>query len=454
MRILVANRGEIALRVIRAIKELGHESVAIYSQVDKDAMHVKAADIAVCVGKADARDSYLNIPNILSVATSFGVDAIHPGYGFLSEQADFAKLCEQLKIEFIGPSADVIDLMGDKINAILEMQKANVPTVAIDVKPIANAQLAHKLVETMTLPVIIKAAGGGGGKGLRIVHTLENVIDAYNQVYSEAKITDPNPRIFIEHFIEDAKHIEVQIMADKHSNVVHVGTRDCSMQRNNQKVIEEAPGQINAELLSKIENAAVRAAKAINYENAGTVEFLVKGSQFYFLEMNTRIQVEHPVSEMISGLDLVKLQIKVASGEELGLEQSDIKFSGHAIECRINAEDPMFNFSPTPGQISGLNLPSGLNVRNEFGVTTNDFVQPFYDSMIGKIICYGQTREEAIIKMKIALKEFHVEQIKTIKPFLMQLLEEEEFIDNSYCTTFIKENYDEILAKIREKDVE
>ncbi len=454
MRILVANRGEIALRVIRAIKELGHESVAIYSQVDQNAMHVKAADMAVCVGKADARDSYLNIPNILSVATSFGVDAIHPGYGFLSEQAEFADLCEQLKIEFIGPSAKVIDLMGDKINAIIEMQKANVPTVAVDVKPIENSKLAQELVKTMTLPVIIKAAGGGGGKGLRIVHELANVEDAYNQVYSEAKITDPNPRIFIEHFIEDAKHIEVQIMADKHKNIIHIGTRDCSMQRNNQKVIEEAPGQINPELLNEIENAAVRAAKAINYENAGTVEFLVKGDKFYFLEMNTRIQVEHPVSEMISNLDLVKMQISVALGEKLNVKQDDIKFSGHAIECRINAEDPMFNFSPTPGKTSGLNLPSGLNVRNEFGITADDFVQPFYDSMIGKIICYGQTREEAIIKMKIALKEFHVDQIKTIKPFLMQLLEEEQFIDNSYCTTFIKENYDDILAKIREKDVE
>ncbi len=454
MRILVANRGEIALRIIRSIKEMGYESIAIYSEVDKDAPHVKLADMAVCVGYGNVKESYLNIPNVLSVATSLGVDAIHPGYGFFSENADFASLCEELKVEFIGPRASTITLMGDKINAIKAMQKAGVPTIANKIEPLKDADDALKEAQALEMPVIIKAAGGGGGKGLRIVHEISEVKEAFVQVEAEAKITDPNPRIFVEKFLTEAKHIEVQVLCDKHGNAIHLGTRDCSMQRNNQKIIEEAPALINEELNQRMCDAAIRACKEINYENAGTFEFLVKDDQFYFLEMNTRLQVEHTVSEMITDIDIVKEQIYVAENKKLSFKQEDIKFNGHAIECRINAEDPLYNFAPSPGLIKNMILPGGKDVRLDFGVTQKMQISPFYDSMIGKIIVFGSNRNAAITKMKIALNEFELEGISSTQRFQQQLLVEPDFIEGNYPTTYIKNNYDRIIAELGVNHVE
>lgn len=450
MRILVINRGEIALRIIRSIKKMNHEAVVIYSEVDRDALHVKHADIAVCVGKATAKESYLNIPNILSIITELGIDLVHPGYGFLSENANFVQLCEQLDCQFIGPSAEVIDLMGDKINAINTVKAVNVPTIAESVDPIKNEEHAREIATKTGYPIMIKAAGGGGGKGLRIVREPEELISNYHQVISEAKITDPNPRVFIERFIEDAKHIEVQVMGDMHGNALHFGTRDCSMQRNNQKVIEEAPALINQDLIDRMCKSAVDITKKINYVGAGTIEFLVKGDQYYFLEMNTRLQVEHPVTEMVCGVDLVELQIKIACEEELELKQSDINTNNHAIEMRINAENPSFNFSPHPGTITKLTTPGGENVRNEFGVTSGSMISPYYDSMIGKIIVTGKDRQEAIKEAKAKIAECDVEGIATNIEFIKVLLNEEQYEDNSYTTTFIAQNIDSLIDKIKE----
>ncbi len=450
MRILVINRGEIALRIIRTIKKMGHEAVVIYSEVDREALHVKHADIAICVGKATAKESYLNIPNILSVVTELGIDLIHPGYGFLSENAGFVRLCEQLKCEFIGPSAEVIELMGDKINAINTVKLAKVPTVAHTVKPIIDEADAQKIADATGYPVMIKAAGGGGGKGLRIVKTADELIDNYHQVVSEAKITDPNPRIFIEKFIDDAKHIEVQIMGDKYKNVLHFGTRDCSMQRNNQKVIEEAPACLNQELLDQICQSAVDIAKEIDYVGAGTVEFLVKDGKYYFLEMNTRLQVEHPVTEMIYGVDLVQMQIEIALDEELKIKQNAVIKQNHAIELRINAENPKYNFSPQPGEIKQLTLAGGNNVRNEFGVTSGSVISPYYDSMIGKIIVVDRDRLAAIEQAKAKLAECSIEGIASNIEFINVLLNESKYVDNSYTTTFIGKNYERLIAKLEE----
>ncbi len=454
MRILVANRGEIALRIIRTIREMGYESVAIYSEVDQDAPHVKLADMAVCVGYGNVKESYLNIPNVLSVATSLGVDAIHPGYGFFSENAQFASLCENLKVEFIGPRAETITLMGDKINAIEAMQKAGVPTITNNVDPLKNADEALIEAEKLEMPVIIKAAGGGGGKGLRIVYNIDEVKEAFMQVEAEAKITDSNPRIYVEKFLTDAKHIEVQVLCDKFGNAIHLGTRDCSMQRNNQKIIEEAPAMISSELNQKMCDAAIRACKEIKYENAGTFEFLVKDDKFYFLEMNTRLQVEHTISEMITDIDIVKEQILIAEGKKLSFKQNDINFKGHAIECRINAEDPCNNFIPSPAKIEQMILPGGKDVRLDFGVTAQMQISPFYDSMIGKIIVYGRERKAAINKMNTALSEFKIVGPKSTKHFQQQLLQEEQFVSGIYPTTYIKNNYEEIIDKLGVCDVE
>ncbi len=450
MRVLVANRGEIAVRIIRAIKKMGYESVAIYSEADKDALHVKCADIAVCVGEKTAKESYLNVPNILSVATSFGVDAIHPGYGFLSERSDFAKLCEELGINFIGPKAETIDLMGDKINAIIAMEKANVPIIKGTIDPLKKAEDVLQVIDEIGLPVIIKAAGGGGGKGLRIVHSREQVAASLEAVFQEAKITDPNPRVYVEQFITDAKHVEIQVIADKYKNAIHLGTRDCSMQRNNQKIIEEAPALISKDLEKRMLEAAIRAVKEIDYINAGTIEFLVKGEEFYFLEMNTRLQVEHTVTEMITGIDLVELQIKIALGEEIKIKQEDVKFNGHALEARINAENPLYNFAPSPGKIELLHTPGGMNVRNDFGVYSGYIIPPFYDSMIGKIIIIESDRATAIKKLSDTLDEFQIVGVDTTVPFQKQLLVEEEFLKNTYTTTYIEKNYERLITEIEE----
>jgi len=449
MRIMVANRGEIALRIMRTIKELGHESVAIYSRADENSLHVKYADIAVCVGENQSSGSYLNIPNILSAATQLGVDAIHPGYGFLSENANFIKLLEELEIGFIGPKASAIELMGDKINAVEAMEKANVPIVR-GTKDIKDAQHAIKSVKELGLPVIIKAAGGGGGKGLRIVRDIDEVESSFNAVISEAKVTDPDPRVFIEQFIENAKHIEVQVIADKFGNAVHLGTRDCSMQRNNQKIIEEAPALILKDLEEEMCAASLRAVKEIGYINAGTFEYLVCENKFYFLEMNTRLQVEHTVTEQVFGIDIVKEQINIELDRELSFTQADVEVRGHAIECRINAEDPFHNFTPCPGKITHMHLPGGYNVRNDFGVYANGVVPIFYDSLVGKIIVTGHTRIDAINNMKRALDEFQIEGIKTTVSFQEILLDEKEYVENTYATTFIEQNYDRILSEVND----
>lgn len=448
MRILVANRGEIALRIMRSIRDLGHESVAIYSRCDADSLHVKYADISVCVGDNPSHSSYLNVPNILSAATSLGIDAVHPGYGFLSEKSDFVRLLEQLNIKFIGPNSDVIDLMGDKINAIEAMKKAGVP-VASGSDDIHNYEHLMDEVEKLGYPVIIKAAGGGGGKGLRIVEEAKDLEDSYYAVISEAKVTDPNPRVFVEKYIVDAKHIEVQILADNLGNVVHLGTRDCSMQRNNQKIIEEAPALINKDLEERMTTACVNAAKSIGYTSAGTFEFLVKDNDFYFLEMNTRLQVEHTVTEQITRVDIVAEQINAAFDLPLSFKQEDIKISRHSIECRINAEDPLYNFAPSPGKIQYLHLPGGFNIRNDFGVFSSSVIPPFYDSMIGKIIVTGTDREHAINNMRDALEEFYIDGVKTTVGFQKMLLNNEEFTSNRYTTTFLRDNFDDLI-----KDVE
>lgn len=454
MRILVANRGEIAVRIIRAIRELGHESVAIYSAVDKESLHVKCADYAVCVGEKTAKESYLNMANILSVASQLGVSAIHPGYGFLSERAEFARLCEKMGIKFIGPRAETIDLMGDKINAIEMMKQAEVPIIRGTTDPILTSTKALEVAKDLGMPIIIKAAGGGGGKGLRIVNELKDVEDAFSQVVNEAKITDPNPRIYMEQFITDAKHIEVQVIADNYGNASHLGTRDCSMQRNNQKIIEEAPASISPSLANEMYEASIRAVKQINYEGAGTIEFLVKDNKFYFLEMNTRLQVEHTVSEMVTGVDIVKEQINIALGKELSFKQENVNISGHSIECRINAEDPLHNFAPSPGLIEMIYTPGGTGVRNEFGVYSGLEVSPYYDSLIGKIIIHASTRELAIQKMIHTLEEFSIKGVKTTSLFQEELLKEEEFVNNTYATTFIQNNLERIKRNIEDENVE
>ncbi|NFT91900.1 acetyl-CoA carboxylase biotin carboxylase subunit [Clostridium botulinum] len=440
-KVLIANRGEIAVRIIRACREMGILTVAVYSEIDKEALHTQLADEAICIGPATAKDSYLNIANILSACVLSGADAIHPGFGFLSENAKFAKMCKECNIKFIGPDYESIELMGDKARAREIMKKANVPVVPGYEGEIENETHALGIAKKIGYPIMIKAAAGGGGKGIRIARSDEEFLKGYKTAKSESKACFGDDRLYIEKFIEKPRHIEFQILADEYGNVVHLGERECSLQRKNQKVLEEAPSNIlNEEIRNTMGEIAKKAAKAVNYKNAGTIEFLFDNhNNFYFMEMNTRIQVEHPITEMITGVDLVKEQLKIASGEKLLLKQEDIKISGHAIECRINAEDPENDFRPCPGEVSELCVPGGMGVRVDSAIYCGYNIPYFYDSMIAKLITFGKTREEAIVKMKRALGEFAVGGVKTNIDFQFSILEMQEFLDGNYDTSFLSE---------------
>ncbi|MCC5894921.1 MAG: acetyl-CoA carboxylase biotin carboxylase subunit [Alkalibacterium sp.] len=436
-KILVANRGEIAVRIIRACKELNIKTVAVYSTADEDALHMQLADEAVCIGPPKASDSYLNIHNILSAAVLTGAEAIHPGFGFLSENSLFAAMCEEVNITFIGPDKTIIDQMGNKSNAREMMQKADVPVIPGSNESITTLEQLHRNVQDIGLPVIIKAVAGGGGKGMRMVFDEDNLEASFLQAQSESKAAFNDNRMYVEKIITPAKHIEVQILADNYGNVVHLGERDCSLQRNHQKIVEEAPSSsLTDEVREKICASAVRAAKKVGYKNAGTIEFLVdKEEQFFFMEMNTRIQVEHPITEMITQIDIVKEQINIASGHKLSITQEDVTFTGHAIECRINAENPSFNFAPSPGEISYLNMPSGgLGLRVDTAMFAGGVIPPYYDSMIAKVITHGNTREDAISKMNRALNETVIEGIQTNLDFQLDLLQQSAFVSGDYTT--------------------
>lgn len=438
-KVLIANRGEIAVRIIRACKELGISTVAVYSEVDKEALHTQLADEAICIGPYAAKDSYLNIKNILSACVLTEADAIHPGFGFLSENSKFAKMCKECNIKFIGPDYTSIELMGNKAKAREIMKSVNVPVVPGFEGIIKDEKHALNIAKNIGYPVMIKAAAGGGGKGIRIAFNDEEFKKGYNTAKSEALACFGDDTLYIEKFIEKPRHIEFQILADEYGNIVHLGERECSLQRKNQKVLEEAPSSVLTDKLrSEMGEVAKRAAKACNYKNAGTIEFLVdKNNNYYFMEMNTRIQVEHPVTEMVTGIDILKEQIKIASGEKLPFNQNDIKIKGHAIECRINAEDPENDFRPCPGLIDELYIPGGIGIRLDSAIYCGYKIPHCYDSMLAKLIAYGKTREEAIIRMKRALSEFGIGGVKTNIEFQYSLLEMEEVIKGEYDTGFL-----------------
>lgn len=442
-KVLIANRGEIAVRIIRACKEMGISTVAVYSEADKTALHTKLADEAICIGPADPRKSYLNIKNILEAANVTGADSIHPGFGFLSENASFAKMCEESNIKFIGPSYKVIDLMGNKTNAKELMKKAGVPTVPGSDGKLNNIKEAKEIAKKVGYPVMLKASSGGGGKGIRLCNNEKELENNYEIVKQEAKISFNDDELYLEKCIVNPRHVEIQVLADEHKNAVHLGERDCSVQRKNQKVLEESPSTaIDDKIRKKMGEAAIKAVKASKYSSAGTIEFLVdKDKNFYFMEMNTRIQVEHPVTEWITGVDIVKEQLKIASGEKLELKQDDIKFNGHSIECRINAENPDCNFRPSPGEIKELNLPGGNGVRVDTSVYSGYRIPSTYDSMIAKIIVHGKDRKEAIAKMKRALEECVIDGIETNIDFLYKILDNENFVSGNFDTSFISTEF-------------
>ncbi len=443
-KILIANRGEIAVRIIRACRELGIKTVAVHSTADKDALHVKIADEAVCIGSNKSIDSYLNTENILSAAIATKSNAIHPGFGFLSENESFARMCDDCNIKFIGPSADVIQLMGNKSNARTTMQKAKIPVIPGSDGALKNYNDALHFAKKNGYPVMIKAAYGGGGKGIRIANNEKELKSCYENAKTESTLAFGNDSLYMEKVITHARHIEVQILGDDHGNVVHLFERDCSMQRKNQKVIEEAPAfNLDEKVREKLCKTAVRAGKAVGYVNAGTVEFLLgRDNKFYFMEMNTRIQVEHPITEMITGIDIVKEQIKIAYGDKLSFGQKDVVINGHAIECRINAEDPSKNFMPSPGLVSHIHYLSGANgYRFDSCIYSGYTIPPYYDSMIGKLITHGKNRSEAISKMKVALKEFNIEGVTTNIEFQKRLINSKNFRYGKYNIKFIEENF-------------
>lgn len=444
-KILIANRGEIAVRIIRAARELGIATVAVYSEADKEALHTMLADEAVCIGPARSTDSYLNMQAVISAAVVTGAQAIHPGFGFLSENSKFATLCEEVGIKFIGPSGTVMDTMGDKINARAEMIKAQVPVIPGSDGEVLTIQEAHEIAEKIGYPVMLKASAGGGGKGIRKVEKAEDLVPAFESASSEAKAAFGNGAMYMERVVYPARHIEVQILADQHGHVIHLGERDCSLQRNNQKVLEEAPSiAIGQTMRDRIGQAAVRAAQSVGYENAGTIEFLLdeaKG-EFYFMEMNTRVQVEHPVTEFVTGVDIVKEQIKIAAGQELSVRQEDVQITGHAIECRINAENPAFNFAPSPGKISNLYLPSGgVGLRVDSAVYPGYTIPPYYDSMIAKVIVHGENRFEALMKMQRALYELEIEGVVTNTDFQLDLISDKRVVAGDYDTAYLMEEF-------------
>jgi len=440
-KVLIANRGEIAVRIIRACKELGISTVAVYSQADEDSLHVILADEAYCIGPAPSAKSYLNIPNIISTALMAGVDAIHPGYGFLAENADFAEICKDHNIKFIGPSPESIRSMGDKASAKKTMIDNDVPTVP-GTGLVTDINLVRPWINKVGFPIIIKATAGGGGRGMRIVRKESEIEEMIAMAQAEASTAFGNNAVYIEKYLENPRHIEVQIIADQYGNVVHLGERDCSIQRRHQKLLEESPSPaITPEIREQMGQAAVNAAKSINYEGAGTIEFLLdSNNNFYFMEMNTRIQVEHSVTEMVTSVDLLKEQIKVASGAKLSFTQSDIEIRGHAIECRINAEDPDKDFMPCPGTIDGYIPPGGPGVRVDSHMYSNYKIPPYYDSLISKLIVWGKDREEARIRMLRALDEYAITGIKTTAPFHQKILKNRFFIKGDFNTSFIPEH--------------
>ena len=443
-KILIANRGEIAVRIIRACHEMGIKVVAIYSETDKDAMHVKLSDEAYCIGKTAVKDTYLNVQNILCVAIHTKAEAIHPGYGFLSENTDFAKMCEEFGITFIGPKPDIINKIGDKSNAKDTMKSAGVPIVPGSDGEIEHIEEAIEIAKKIGYPVIVKASAGGGGKGMRVVNSEDELISSIETAQKEAQNYFGNPMVYLEKYLEYTRHVEIQLVGDNYGNVVHLGERDCSIQRRHQKLVEESPSPaLNEDLRNAMGQAAVKVAKAINYNSVGTVEFLLdEDNNFYFMEMNTRIQVEHGVSEMITGIDLLKEQIAIAAGEKLSFTQEDVKINGCAIECRINAEDPAMNFIPTPGKIKNYIAPGGIGIRIDSAVYTGYVIPPFYDSMVSKVIAWGRTREEAISRMKRALDEFVIDGVKTTIPFHKKLMDNETFRKGNFNTKFLEINKD------------
>ncbi|MDP2868849.1 acetyl-CoA carboxylase biotin carboxylase subunit [Methyloversatilis sp.] len=450
-KILIANRGEIALRILRACRELGIRTVAVHSEADTEAKYVKLADESVCIGPAPSSQSYLNIPAIISAAEVTDSEAIHPGYGFLSENADFAERVERSGFVFIGPRPETIMLMGDKVSAKDAMKEAGVPVV-----PGSEGALGEDPKEIIRIargigyPVIIKAAGGGGGRGMRTVHTEAALLNAVQMTRTEAGAAFNNPSVYMEKFLENPRHIEIQVLADAHRNAVYLGERDCSMQRRHQKIIEEAPAPgIPARIIARVGERCAEACRRINYRGAGTFEFLYENGEFYFIEMNTRIQVEHPVTELITGIDLVQEQIRVAAGEKLRFKQRDIKLTGHALECRINAEDP-YKFTPSPGKITGYHPPGGPGVRVDSHVYQGYTVPPYYDSMIGKVITYGDTRDQAIRRMSIALSEMIVSGIKTNIPLHQELMQDARFVDGGTSIHYLEQKLaDQVLAKAK-----
>ena len=439
-KILIANRGEIAVRIIRACREMGIATVAVYSEADKDALHVKLADQAVCIGPAMSQKSYLNVKAILEACCLSGADSIHPGYGFLSENVAFAKMCSEMGINYIGPTYELIELMGNKSKAKETMKKAGVPVVEGSEGNVESLKGAKEIANKIGYPVIMKAVSGGGGKGIRIANSEEELSRYYDVIRQEAKSAFNDDSIYIEKYIQNPRHIEIQVIADKLGNVAHLGDRDCTVQRKNQKMLEESPSDyIDDKLRQKMEKVSVKAIEKIGYTNAGTIEYLVdKEGNFYFMEMNTRLQVEHPVTEAVTGVDLVKEQIRIAEGKKISKEITDLHIKGHSIECRINAENPDKNFMPCPGKITGLHIPGGNGVRVDTAIYQDYVIPPNYDSMIAKIIVYGKDRQECINKMKSALGEFVIEGITTNIDFLYKILENPEFIKNDYDTSFIK----------------
>lgn len=442
-KILIANRGEIAVRIIRACRELGIRTVAVYSEIDKNSLHKELADEAVCIGPAPSNKSYLNVKAIIEAACLTGCDGVHPGYGFLSENSSFAKMCDEIGIKFIGPNYKMIELMGNKSKAKETMKNAGVPVVPGSDGLVDNVLEAIKVALKIGYPVILKASSGGGGKGIRIAYNEKELVQFYDLVRQEAKISFNDDSVYIEKFIENPRHIEVQVMADEHGNVIHLGERDCTVQRNNQKMLEETPsGVITDKLRQKMGKITVNALKEIGYSNVGTIEYLLdKNKDFYFMEMNTRVQVEHPITEAITGVDIIKEQLRIASGEKLQYKQDDIKFTGHSLEARINAENPYKNFMPCPGEIKELHIPGGNGIRIDTAIYSGYKIPPTYDSMIAKVIVHGKNRNESIAKMKSALGEFVIDGISTNIDFLYKILEDEDFISNNYDTSFIAKKF-------------
>jgi len=450
-KILIANRGEIALRIIRACRELGIRTVAVYSEADRDSLHVRFADEAICIGSPQSSSSYLNIPAIISAAEITDVEAIHPGYGFLAENAHFAEICESCKITFIGPSPENIRLMGDKMAARTAMQKAGLPIVPGSAGVIKNKEEALKTAKSIAYPVIIKAAAGGGGKGMRICHNDLTLASSLMTAQAEAEANFGNPNVYIEKYVEEPRHIEMQVLGDKYGHIIQLGERDCSIQRRHQKLLEESPSPaVDGKLRKKLGEMVTRSMKAVGYSSAGTIEFLLdqKNGNVYFMEMNTRIQVEHPVTEMVTGIDLIKEQIAIATGEKLKIQQDQVQIKGASIECRINAEDFENNFMPSPGKIESLILPGGPGVRVDSHIYTGYTISPYYDSLVAKLITWGKNRAEAVKIMQRALGEFHIAPIKTTIPFHQRLLENPLFLRGEISTHFVQDMLKEEKAAV------